>query len=119
MILLGKRFYLTEIIKNITVCISNCITNLEDKAVAIEKNVVDDIEFEMELIKQVEINIDYILMLIRNYHESNQKDREIIVNIQTAIDSSIDLRNKKELIEEFVDQKNKQGEIISEITPNL
>lgn len=59
----------------------------------------------MELIKQVEINIDYILMLIRNYHESNQKDREIIVNIQKAIDTSIDLRNKKELIEKFVDQK--------------
>src|SRR5690606_2142277 len=67
------------------------------------ENVVDDIEFEMELIKQVEINIDYILMLIRKYHESNQKDKEIIVNIQKAIDSSIDLRNKKELIEKFVD----------------
>ena len=67
------------------------------------ENVVDDIEFEMELIKQVEINIDYILMLIRKYYESNMKDKEIIVNIQKAIDSSIDLRNKKELIEKFVD----------------
>lgn len=67
------------------------------------ENVVDDIEFEMELIKQVEINIDYILMLIRKYHESHLKDKEIVVNIQKAIDSSVDLRNKKELIEKFVE----------------
>lgn len=65
-------------------------------------NVNDDIEFEMELIKQVEINIDYILMLIRKYHESHLKDKEIVVNISKAIDSSVDLRNKKELIEKFV-----------------
>lgn len=56
----------------------------------------------MELIKQVEINIDYILMLIRKYHESHLKDKEIIVNINKAIDSSVDLRNKKELIEKFI-----------------
>lgn len=67
------------------------------------ENVIDDIEFEMELIKQVEINIDYILMLIRKYYESNMKDKEIVINIQKAIDSSVDLRNKKELIEKFVD----------------
>lgn len=67
------------------------------------ENVVDDIEFEMELIKQVEINIDYILMLIRKYHEGHMKDKEIVVNIQKAIDSSVDLRNKKDLIEKFVD----------------
>lgn len=67
------------------------------------ENVVDDIEFEMELIKQVEINIDYILMLISKYHESHLTDKEIVVNISKAIDSSVDLRNKKELIERFVD----------------
>ncbi|SEA41647.1 type I restriction enzyme, R subunit [Arachidicoccus rhizosphaerae] len=66
------------------------------------ENVNDDIVFEMELIKQVEINIDYILMLIRKYHAGHCKDKEVIVNIQKAIDSSVDLRNKKELIEKFV-----------------
>lgn len=66
------------------------------------ENVNDDIVFEMELIKQVEINIDYILMLIRKYHESHLEDKEIAVNISKAIDSSVDLRNKKELIEKFV-----------------
>lgn len=66
------------------------------------ENVNDDIVFEMELIKQVEINIDYILMLIRKYKDSNLADKEVLVNIGKAIDSSVDLRNKKELIEKFV-----------------
>jgi type I restriction enzyme R subunit len=66
------------------------------------ENVNDDIVFEMELIKQVEINIDYILELIRKYHESHLQDKEIIVSIGKAIDSSMELRNKKDLIEQFI-----------------
>jgi type I restriction enzyme R subunit len=67
------------------------------------ENVNDDIVFEMELIKQVEINIDYILALIKKYHEGHLKDKEIVISINKAIDSSIELRNKKELIEQFID----------------
>lgn len=67
------------------------------------ENVNDDIVFEMELVKQVEINIDYILELIRKYHESNMKDKEIVVSIRKAVDSSMELRNKKDLIEQFID----------------
>ncbi|MDR0572715.1 MAG: type I restriction endonuclease subunit R [Tannerella sp.] len=66
------------------------------------ENVNDDIVFEMELIKQVEINIDYILELIRKYHEGHLKDKEIVVTIGKAIDSSVELRNKKDLIEQFI-----------------
>lgn len=66
------------------------------------ENVNDDIVFEMELVKQVEINIDYILELIRKYHESNMKDKEIVVSIRKAVDSSMELRNKKDLIEQFI-----------------
>jgi len=67
------------------------------------ENVNDDIVFEMELIKQVEINIDYILMLIRKYHASHLKDKEIVVSIDKAIDSSMELRNKKDLIDQFIE----------------
>ena len=63
----------------------------------------EDVVFEMELIKQVEVNIDYILSLIRKYHEEHLQDKEIIVSIRKAIDSSVDLRNKKELIERFIE----------------
>jgi type I restriction enzyme R subunit len=66
------------------------------------ENVNDDIVFEIELIKQVEINIDYILELIRKYHESHLQNKEIVVSIGKAIDSSIELRNKKDLIEQFI-----------------
>jgi len=67
------------------------------------ENVNDDIVFEMELIKQVKINIDYILLLIRKYHSGHLKDKEIVINISKAIDSSVELRNKKELIEQFIE----------------
>jgi len=70
------------------------------------ENVNDDIVFEMELIKQVEINIDYILMLIKKYHSGHLKDKEIIVTISKAIDSSVELRNKKDLIERFIANLN-------------
>jgi type I restriction enzyme R subunit len=62
----------------------------------------DDLVFEMELIKQIEISIDYILGLIKQYHEDHTKNREILVDINKAIDSSIELRNKKELINQFI-----------------
>jgi type I restriction enzyme R subunit len=66
------------------------------------ENVNDDIVFEMELIKQIEINIDYILELIRRYHAEHCTDKEIIITIGKAIDSSVELRNKKDLIEQFI-----------------
>ncbi len=68
-----------------------------------EKEIInDDIVFEMELIKQIEINIDYILMLIRRYRDSQMQDKEIVISIAKAIDSSLELRNKKDLIEAFL-----------------
>ena len=73
-----------------------------DKSKGENENVNDDIVFEMELIKQVEINIDYILTLIKKYHEGHLKDMEIVVSISKAIDSSVELRNKKELIDQFI-----------------
>lgn len=71
-----------------------------------KENINDDLVFEMELIKQVEINIDYILELIRKYHASNQENKELLVDINKAIDSSVELRNKKELIEQFISTIN-------------
>ncbi|MCL2045938.1 MAG: type I restriction endonuclease subunit R [Oscillospiraceae bacterium] len=62
----------------------------------------DDIIFELELIRQIEVNIDYILMLVEKYHESNLEDKSILTSIDKAINSSIQLRSKKELISSFV-----------------
>ncbi len=70
------------------------------------ENINDDIQFEMELIRQVDINIDYILMLVEKYHAKNCEDQEILASIDRAIDSSIQLRSKKELIHGFINTMN-------------
>ncbi|MGP7960677.1 type I restriction endonuclease subunit R [Sanguibacter sp. A247] len=76
----------------------------------------DDVVFEIELIKQVEINVDYILMLVEQYRaaKGNGDDKEIKATIDRAIASSPSLRNKKELIEEFVDRVSLTGEVADE-----
>ncbi len=66
----------------------------------------DDIVFEIELVKQIEVNIDYILMLVAKYQESSCKDKTILTTINKAINSSFELRSKKELIESFIEQVN-------------
>ncbi|MDO4920837.1 MAG: type I restriction endonuclease subunit R [Phascolarctobacterium sp.] len=65
-------------------------------------SIIDDVVFEMELVKQVEVNIDYILLLVAKYHASNCRDKEILVAIDKAIKSSLQLRSKRELIENFI-----------------
>lgn len=67
-----------------------------------KENINDDLVFETELIRQVEINIDYILLLVQKYHDSNCTNKEILVNISKAVGSSLQLRSKKELIENFI-----------------
>ena len=65
----------------------------------------------MELIKQIEVNIDYILMLVEQYNAGNREDKTVLASIQKAIDSSIELRSKKELIEGFIARVNIDGSI--------
>ena len=67
-----------------------------------KENVNDDVVFEMELIKQIEINIDYVLSLVKKYHEDHIKNRDFLIDINKAIDSSVELRNKKDLINQFI-----------------
>ena len=78
------------------------------------KDINDDIVFEIELIKQIEINIDYILMLVKKYHDSHCKDKEILVSIKKAVDASPELRSKKQLIETFISKVNDVEDVIGE-----
>ena len=77
-------------------------------------SILNDVVFEMELVKQVEVNIDYILMLVAKYHDSNCEDKEILVAIDKAIRSSLQLRSKKELIEHFIDTINADTDVDSD-----
>ena len=74
----------------------------------------DDIVFEIELIKQIEINIDYILMLVTKYHDSHCMDKEVLITIQKAVDSSPELRSKKDLIENFINGINDVEDVMNE-----
>lgn len=65
-------------------------------------DVGDDVVFEVEFIKEIEINIDYILMLVKKYHDTNCKDKEVIITINKAINASPELRSKRQLIESFI-----------------
>ena len=77
-----------------------------------DKEVVnDDLIFETELIRQVEINIDYILMLVQQYHDSNCNNKELLVNISKAIGASMNLRSKRELIESFIGTVNADADV--------
>ena len=78
------------------------------------KDITDDVVFEIELIRQIEINIDYILMLVKKYHESNCKDKEIRESINKAIDSSSELRSKKDLISNFIENMNSVDDVMDE-----
>lgn len=78
------------------------------------EDINDDIVFELELVKQVEVNIDYILMLVAKYHAANCKDKEILVSIDKAISASMELRSKRELIEGFIARVNFCGDSVEE-----
>ena len=81
-----------------------------------QESIKEDIVFEMELVKQIEVNIDYILMLVEKYHKSNCTDKEILGSIDKAIKSSLALRSKKELIESFIERINARSDVIKDWT---
>ena len=79
-----------------------------------KEDINDDIVFEIELLKHIEINIDYVLLLVQKYHDSHCQDREVLVTIQKAIQASPQLRSKKELIDTFIAGINDIDDIMSE-----
>lgn len=79
-----------------------------------KEDINDDIVFEVELVKQVEINIDYILMLVKKYHDSHCEDKEILISINRAVDSSLELRSKKALIDTFIAGINDVEDVLLE-----
>ncbi|ANH46730.1 HsdR family type I site-specific deoxyribonuclease [Helicobacter pylori] len=77
-----------------------------------KEEINDDLIFEIELIKQVEVNIDYILNLIEEYaKEHGVEIQGVKTKIEPIINSSIELRNKKDLIMDFIDKYNKDQEV--------
>lgn len=78
------------------------------------ESIKDDLVFEMELVRQLEVNIDYILMLVTKYHKSNCKDQEIRSSIDKAIRASMSLRSKKDLIDGFINKINADTDVMTD-----
>lgn len=76
------------------------------------ESIAEEIEFEIELVKSVEVNIDYILLLVAKYHQDNTQDKKVEIN--KAIDASPTLRNKKDLILDFIDSLRVDASVTDE-----
>ena len=79
-----------------------------------KEDINDDVIFETELIRQVEINIDYILLLVAKFHDIHCEDKELLITIRKAVDSSPELRSKKQLIENFIAGINDVDDVLTE-----
>ena len=84
------------------------------RAADVEKEVVnDDLVFEIELVKQVEVGVDYVLMLVEKHRgeAGDGEDKEIPVEIRRAVTSSPSLHNKRDLVEDFVHAVSAFGDV--------
>lgn len=77
-----------------------------------KEDISDDIIFEIELVKQIEVNIDYILSLIDKYRDSHGEDEGLRSLIIKTVESSLELRSKKKLIENFIAGINEVDDVI-------
>ena len=68
-------------------------------------SILNEVDFELELIRRDEINVAYILQLLANLKdataEEKEKHRKAIVDLLVG---EAKLRNKKELIEKFINE---------------
>ncbi len=73
-----------------------------DKEKSDPENVNEDIAFEIELIKHDDISIDRILQMVQTYADDHMNDMTVIAKIRDFVAASPNLRNKRELIEQFI-----------------
>ncbi len=68
-------------------------------------SILDDVDFELELIRRDDINIDYILWLLASLYDANDKNKSKQKKaILDLIQWEPTLRSKKELIEKFIEE---------------
>lgn len=88
---------------------------LKEESRSDKKDIIDDLVFEIELVKQIDTNIDYILDLIMK-SKTPYQDKELLTSISKIVDSSFELRSKKELIINFLNGLYNQKTSFEDIT---
>ena len=76
-----------------------------------KESINEDVVFEMELVRQIEVNIDYILVLVEKYRASHCENKEILKTIDKTVMASMSLRSKKDLIERFIERVNTSSRV--------
>ena len=82
---------------------------LRSPAAPDRENVNDDLVFEVDVVKQFDVDIDYILRMVERYRAGRRRDKELRADILRQVDASVRLRPKKELVEAFIDAYNPDG----------
>jgi type I restriction enzyme R subunit len=68
-------------------------------------SILEDVDFELELIHKDEINVAYILKLLAKYKDSSEEEKtNQRENISNILSNNPQLRSKKELIEKFINE---------------
>jgi type I restriction enzyme R subunit len=70
------------------------------------ESILDDIDFEIELLRKDKINVDYIINLLSDLDSNKDNFEKAKQFILSQLDSTENLRSKKELIEEFIEIYN-------------
>ncbi|TKS56485.1 type I restriction endonuclease subunit R [Mesohalobacter halotolerans] len=77
-------------------------------------SILNDVDFEVELIHKDNINVAYILNLLEQFTDSTEEEQEQKrKKISDLLSGDLELRSKKELIEKFIDQHLINGDITS------
>ena len=77
---------------------------IKSKSTKEKVSILDDLDFEVELLKRDDINVNYIMLLLKELDpksESYIKDKEFILKL---LEGSEELRSKRELIQKFLEE---------------
>lgn len=90
-------------------------------------SIINDVDFELELIARDEINVAYILQLLAKIKEDENSDDEGVReeakarrrNVLDLLASEAQLRSKRELIEKFIEQNMPKIKFSEDVAPEF
>ena len=89
----------------------DCYHEYSSRKKKVQEETEEDVVFELDLLRQIEVNMDYILMLIEKYHSGGSKDQKLLDSIHSSVNASLDLREKRDLIEKYLNSRESGEEL--------
>ena len=89
----------------------DCYHEYSSRKKKVQEETEEDVVFELDLLRQIEVNMDYILMLIEKYHSGGSKDQKLLGSIYSSVNASLDLRGKRDLIEKYLNSRESGEEL--------